>query len=875
MRHAPRHTPAKEFDVTHTTTDPARWQHVKDLLARALDMPPDKRASFLEQACGPDKSLRAELDSLLAFSQDAGDRQHSLPPVWVADDALPPGRNWIGRRLGPWCVVARIGGGGMGEVYRAERVDGQFAQEVAIKVMRDGFNPEGLATRFQAERQILASLDHPNLAKVLDGGIAEDDAPYIVMELVDGEPIDVHVARRHLSVEERVRLFRSVCQVVHYAHQKRVVHRDLKADNILVRHDGVVKLVDFGIAKRIDPAAEPPTRTATAQRAMTLMYSSPEQVRGGEITPASDIYSLGVVLYRLLTNASPYPATASDSPYELTRAICDTEPALPSAAAATEPESVRRRLRGDLDAVVMMALRKDPARRYASAEAMSEDLFRHLEGLPVQARRGAWSYRAGRFVLRHRGAVAMALVANLALVAGLGLAAYEGVQARRERALAQRHFESVRGLAHAFIFDEYDGIARLPGSLDARRKLVDTALVYLKQLGEESQNDPELKLEIASGYDHIGEIQGGGTVASLGDAKAGLASFDRALAIVRPLMTTGGPARRDATKEFVTLSAHEGSALMSQGRWKEAEGLLREGLAVAQARVDAAPGDYDALKQQASNSGLLAMMYLRSANRAAFDPMSRLHLAQEEHLHALRPDDVDVVADLGTAHTARAVNFMQNIGTPEARREALDEYQRALDIMEPAYARNPLHWILASNYGRTQGYFGHLLTQMGQSKDALVHLRRAVEVADAMAGKDPREVRARTEQAEAHGRLGEALLQLHDAAGGTEQAEQAWAAFSALPQQTQDEVIIQFNRAATQSLLGRSLQARAGQEVGAAAHQDDAAACQHLRAAQALLAVNLPRRASSPMTESMKQSVDADASHCRATADRSGAKENL
>ena len=861
--------------MTDTTTDPARWHQVKGLLAQALDLAPDERPRFLDLACGGDRSLRAEIDSLLAFSQDADERADSLPPVWTAEAAQSAGRNWIGRRLGPWCIVARIGGGGMGEVYRAERVDGQFAQEVAIKVMREGFNPEGLAARFKAERQILASLDHPNLAKVLDGGISEDGLPYFVMELVDGEPIDVHVARRRLSIDERVRLFRSVCQVVHYAHQKHVVHRDLKADNILVRHDGVVKLVDFGIAKRIDPGvAFDQTRTATAQRAMTLVYSSPEQVRGGEITPASDIYSLGVVLYRLLANASPYPATATESPYELTRAICDTEPVLPSVAATTEPETVRRRRRGDLDAVVMMALRKDPARRYTSAEAMSEDLFRHLEGLPVQARRGAWSYRAGRFMLRHRGAIAMALVANVALVAGLGLAAYEGVQARHERVLAQRHFESVRGLAHAFIFDVDDAIARLPGSLDARRKLVDTALVYLQKLGDESQNDPELQLEIASGYDHIGEIQGGGTVASLGDAKAGLASFDRALAIVRPLMIAPGPAQRDAATAFVTISAHEGSALMTQGRWREAEALLREGMGVARARAEATPDDYDALKRLASNSGLLAMMYLRSGNRAAFDPMSRQHIAQEEHLHAVRPDDVDVVADLGTAHTARAVNLMQNVGTPEARREAVGEYQQALDIMEPAYARNPLHWVLASNYGRTQGYFGHLLTLMGQSKDALVHLRRAVEVADAMAGKDPREVRARTEQAEAHGRLGEALLQLHDAAGGTEQAEQSWAAFSALPQQAQDEVIIQFNRAATQSLLGRSLETRAEQETGAAAHQDEAAGCQHLRAAQALLAVNLPRRASSPMTESMRQSVDADVAHCQATAAGSGAREH-
>lgn len=857
----------RSFEVTNTTTDPARWQQVKNLLAQALELAPEERARFLDEACAGDRGLRTEIESLLAFSQDAEARLHSLPQDWIADAALAPGRNWIGRRLGAWCIVARIGGGGMGEVYRAERVDGQFAQEVAIKVMRDGFNPEGLAVRFKAERQILASLDHPNLAKVLDGGITEDGEPYFVMELVDGEPIDAYVARRHLSIDERVRLFRSVCQVVHYAHQKHVVHRDLKADNILVRHDGVVKLVDFGIAKRFEPeATQAATRTATAQRAMTLVYSSPEQVRGGEITPASDIYSLGVVLYRLLTNASPYPPATTDSPYELTRAICDTEPVPPSAAAASEPEYVRRRLRGDLDAVVMMALRKDPARRYASAEAMSEDLFRHLEGLPVQARRGAWSYRAGRFMLRHRGAVAMALVANVALVAGLGLAAYEGVQARHERALAQRHFESVRGLAHAFIFDVHDAIARLPGSIDARRKLVDTALVYLKQLGDESQNDPQLQLEIASGYDHIGEIQGGGTVASLGDAKAGLASFERALAIVRPLMARPGPSQRDAETEFVTLSAHEGAALMTQGRWRDAENLLREGMGVAKARAEASPGDYDASKRLASNSGLLAMMYLRSGNKVAFDPMSRQHIAQEERLHAQRPDDIDVVADLGTAHTARAVNLMQNIGTPEAMREAVGEYQQGLDIMEPAYARDPLHWVLASNYGRTQGYFGHLLTLMGQSKDALVHLRRAVEVADAMAAKDPREVRARTEQAEAHGRLGEALLQLHDAAGASEQAEQSWAAFSALPQQSQDEVIIQFNRAATQSLIGRSLEARAEQKTGAAARQDAVAGCEHLRSAQALLVANLPRRASSPMTVSMKKSVDADVAQCQAMA---------
>jgi hypothetical protein len=554
--------------VTTGDAEVAHWQRVKVLLAQALELDDAGQRAFVDQLAGADAPLRDELASLLAAARNAEAGFETLPPA-LALEAVQArtGRAWIGRRLGPWRILSLIASGGMGEVWRAERVDGAFEQQVAVKAMHEGVNPTGLVARFRAERQILASLDHPNLAKVLDGGITEDGVPYFVMELVDGEPIDAYVERLQLSIDQRVRLFRSVCQVVHYAHQKHVVHRDLKADNILVTREGVVKLVDFGIAKRFDPdAPEPPTQTVTAQRMMTLVYSSPEQVRGGEITPASDIYSLGVVLYKLLTKASPYPASAtSGSPYELTRAICDTEPVPPSMAASTELQAVRR-LRGDLDAVVMMALRKDPARRYASAEAMSEDLFRHLEGLPVQARRGAWSYRAGRFVLRHRAVVVATMLANLALVAGIALASYEAWQANQQRARAERHFAGLHRLAHVFIFDLHDAIQNLPGSTAARKLVVQTALTYLQGLGDEAAGDPALQVEIAAGYRKVGDILGRPYTANLGDPTGAMANYEQARTRLAPLAqatAAGSEAGRAARAEYATALQREGALLDS------------------------------------------------------------------------------------------------------------------------------------------------------------------------------------------------------------------------------------------------------------------------------------------------------------------------
>ena len=382
----------------------AHWQRVKTLLAQALELEGPAQSAFVDEVCAGDAALREELVSLLAAARSADEDLDRLPAgLAIASIEAGPHPAWVGRRVGPWRVLSLVASGSAGDVWRAEPVDGRLGQHVAIKAMRICRDAEGVIARLRGELRILTRVAHPNLARVLDGGVTDDGVPYFVMEFVEGEPIDEWCERQRLPLAGRLRLFSEVCRAVHDAHGQHVVHRDLKAGNILVTHDGVVKLVDFGIPRRFDPATpgpHPVTRHLGAH-----VYASPEQVRGEDLTAASDIYSLGAVLYRLLTNASPYPGTPAGDDDALVRAIRDAEPPPPSRASLVAPTAALvapRSLRGDLDAIVMTALRKAPSRRYASASAFADDLARHLDGLPVLARRGAWLERAGQFVRRRR-----------------------------------------------------------------------------------------------------------------------------------------------------------------------------------------------------------------------------------------------------------------------------------------------------------------------------------------------------------------------------------------------------------------------------------------------------------------------------------------
>lgn len=425
---------------------PNHLKQIETLFHQALELEPGQRLAFLDGACAGDLKLRAEIESLIISDQQAEQQEKALQDSIhrVAGEFVKDSQEAGARaRIGPYEVVGELGRGGMGAVYLAQRADRAYEKRVAIKLIKRGMDTDEVLGRFRHERQILANLDHPNIARLFDGGTTEDGLPYFVMEYIEGQPIDRYCDASKLSISERLKLFRTVCSAVNYAHQNLVVHRDLKPSNILVTADGVPKLLDFGIAKLLHSGTSAQTFTATAVglRAMTPEYASPEQVRSEPITTASDVYSLGVLLYELLTGCRPYQFK-SPTPQEIERVITRDEPEKPSNAASgsgvtndgqSTAKKLARQLEGDLDNIVLMAIRKEAQRRYASVEQFSEDIRRHLEGRPVIARTDALGYRAGKFVSRHRVGVAMA-AAVLLLIIGFGVTmALQSARIARER----------------------------------------------------------------------------------------------------------------------------------------------------------------------------------------------------------------------------------------------------------------------------------------------------------------------------------------------------------------------------------------------------------------------------------------------------------
>jgi serine/threonine protein kinase/tetratricopeptide (TPR) repeat protein len=419
-----------------------RWARVKQLFEAAADLAPNERASLLNDECDGDDALRHEVESLLE-SDSQTDGFIEQPVLEIPRNLFPeaPNESLTGRQFGAYQIIREIGRGGLGAVYLAARADDEYRKEVAIKLVRRGLDTDDILRRFRNERQILAQLDHPNIARLIDGGTTDEGLPYFVMEYVNGEPIGAYCDGHSLGTTERLNLFRKVCAAVTYAHQNLVIHRDLKPSNILIATDGEPKLLDFGIAKLLGQDEEALAQTMTGQRVMTPEYASPEQVKGENITTASDVYSLGVLLYELLTGRRPYRLKTRTAD-EIARAITDQEPERPSTAIAKGDGNSKfeirnsRFLKGDLDNIVLMAMRKEPARRYSSVGQFSEDIRRHLEGLPVIARKDTWNYRAGKFIKRNKIGIAASAVVALALIGGLATALWQANAARQERDVA-------------------------------------------------------------------------------------------------------------------------------------------------------------------------------------------------------------------------------------------------------------------------------------------------------------------------------------------------------------------------------------------------------------------------------------------------------
>ncbi len=506
-------------------SDPS-WQKIKDIFADAMELPSAEREEFVRSQTDDD-AIYQEVISLLAASDETEPilEKHGLGLAERAAEQPPDYRERI---FGNYRIIREIGTGGMGSVFLAERSDGAFAMQVALKIVRQSVADSELIERFRQERQILASLHHPNIAALLDGGLSEKGEPFLAMEYVEGRTLTEHCSE--LSTEEKLRIFLKVCAAVSYAHRNLVVHRDLKPGNILVTPDGEPKLLDFGLAKVFEGDG---TAEQTRLRAFTPAYASPEQILGGRISTASDQYSLGVILYELLTGQKPFDLEGR-SLDEIVRSLESGEAMSPSAA-VQKTHGMVTPLPGDLDNITLKALRREPERRYTSVEALADDVERYLDGRPVTARPNTFGYLASRFVSRHKTPVIAAAVVLIAVIAGLTASLWQAAIARAERDRAEQRFQEVRRLSTSFLFEIAPRIERLEGSTETRQILVTRALEYLNNLADEKSNDAELQLELAQAYQKIGDLQGNPAKPNLGDYIGAVSSFERARSIIANL----------------------------------------------------------------------------------------------------------------------------------------------------------------------------------------------------------------------------------------------------------------------------------------------------------------------------------------------------
>jgi tetratricopeptide (TPR) repeat protein len=473
---------------------------------------------------------------------------------------------WIGRHVGPYRIQKLLGRGGMGAVFLAIRDDDQFRKSVALKLLRFDADDPALLARFRNERQILAALNHPNIAALYDGGSTAEGLPYIVMEYVAGEMLTEYCQAHKLSIPDRLRIFCKICDGVQSAHQKLIVHRDLKPGNIMVTSEGIPKLLDFGIAKLLlspELIGEAAMRTQTGHFAMTPDYASPEQIRGEPVSTLTDVYSLGAVLYEVLTGQRPHRLTRYDL-QELQSEICDSDPRTPSTVGGTA-------LKGDLDTIVLKAMHRDPARRYRSVEQFSEDLLRHLQHRPVLARPDTIGYRVSRFTGRNRWSIAAGAAIAISLAAGTAVSLSQA-------AVARQRFQQVRTLAGRFI-ELQDDVARLPGSTKVREKMVATALDYLDSLSRGAGKDASLLHEIGDAYEKVADAQGAPGQPNLGRTDEALASFRKAIEFDRRAATLN-PAYRprlaDVESQFAYLSMLAGHLPEARGNLEASAALLRQ-----------------------------------------------------------------------------------------------------------------------------------------------------------------------------------------------------------------------------------------------------------------------------------------------------------
>jgi eukaryotic-like serine/threonine-protein kinase len=694
---------------------PQRWQSIELLFDQVADLPPAERARVLAAA---DAGLREEVERLLAA--DSRGAQAVTAAIEEGRDLLVP------QRFGPYRVTALAGRGGMGAVFKAVRDDGAFQKQVAIKVMHTGLD----GGRFRQERAILAALEHPHIARLLDGGETETGTSYIVLEYVDGVPLLEYCSREKRSTTVRLRLFLDICSAVQYAHQNLVVHRDLKPGNVLVTGDGTPKLLDFGIARLVD---NDPGRTATMVQALTPHYASPEQVRGGAITAASDVYSLGVILYELLTGRRPYEFP-SLTPAEIDKTVCDTEPAAPG-------------LSDDLDNIILKALRKEPARRYASVQQLADDIERSLAHLPVLARPDTFRYRTAKFLRRNWYSLGAATLTLGAILAGSGVALYQAHVARQR-------FDQVRSLANRFLFDFEAQISDIPGTTKAREMVVATALEYLNRLASDAGGDPNLLDEIAQAYQKTAHVLWQPGFHGLGQAKDALETLEKPRAIYEQLLR-GRPADDHLQRQLAMTQILISDLQNEVRRHQDAQANAQLALARVEQLLRRRPADAGLrrLQTRAWRAQGLALS-LSGQSGAALDPLRRAASA----LESLSRDDPEL-------HWG-VLSMLGNLGDALERRghlaEALSVYERSIIEGQEMWARDPnsakVARMLLMHYRQKSGVLGNReRPNLGRRSDALAAAERSLEIARRLFQADQNNALAAHDYAIAQGKIADLL----------------------------------------------------------------------------------------------------------------------
>jgi len=679
------------------------WHRIREAFGTAAELGEEELASYLASI---PQELRAEVSSLLAAHRNAGG--------FMAADAWAIG---AGAKIGPYRVLDKVGEGGMGAVYLARREAEGFQQIVALKVIPGMLASGEMNRRFLEERRILASLAHANIVRLLDAGEWEG-GHYFAMEKVDGVPITEYC--RGLALKDRLQLFGTVCSAIHYAHQNLIVHRDIKAGNILVTANGEVKVLDFGIAKLLDSAV--PT-AATKFHPMSLDCASPEQVKGGSITTATDIYSLGVLLYELLTGVSPQGGSGRPLD-ETVRRICELTPERPS--------SLARDAGPDLDSIVMRAMQKDPGLRYASAEELSRDVARYLAGAPVLAREATWRYVAQRFVARNKLAVAAAAAGTLMVAGGVGFALWEGRIAARERARAERRFDETRKLARSVIFDLQGQLAGVPGTLPVRQKMIEQTLAYLESMARDAGDNTPLVVEIAGSYARVGEIQGAIGAANLGDRTGATRSWEIALRLLQGVFARDSGVSHSRNVEALTLAAKVhgslGALLFFTGKVPDATAHFEQGVALARRCREVDAGG--AASAETLGAALLARA--TGLQGHARIPAFEEALAVYEPILKSHPDSMEVMRNVARCAKYLAAELLEE----ENYARGLEYSLRARALDEARLARFPEDRRIMVDLTNDLGDLGQLQSYLHQQTEAVTTLRRNLDLRRRLAAED-------------------------------------------------------------------------------------------------------------------------------------------